>query len=142
MARSIPIQLPPERMEQLRQIGSALGGLSPSRVIAHMIRGEIRRGTIRQNIPGYAIERNGKTVSIETEAWRKDMTTEDAARLAKAVRGILTPSKRNPFLPFEGLNLSRQGTALKLTDPDTGEAQIIAASVAPDLADAIEAASE
>jgi hypothetical protein len=138
MARNVVFNIPPERAEQLRQISIALGGRTIAETIGYLIRCEIEKGTIKNTIPGYDVQRISDTISIKTSAWRKEMSSDEATRLAGAVRGILTPSKSNPFLPYDGITLSRNGPAIKLRDADTGADQVIAASVAADLADVIE----
>jgi hypothetical protein len=64
----MPSQLPsvkvaPERLEQLKALSAKLG-LSLSDTIAHLIRGEIARGTIPDVLPGISIKRTAKHVEL------------------------------------------------------------------------------
>lgn len=84
------IQLPPERLEQIKAIGVALGGLSTADTIGHLVREEIARGTISEDIPGVEIDRTNEGIVITLGDNPPARLTKGAARnLAESLAGNL-----------------------------------------------------
>lgn len=135
------IKLPSERVEQLRALSKKLN-MPIADCIGMFINEQIAKGNLAADLPGFAVERHGDQVKIDTGEWLKAMTKSDAEQVAMSIRALLKPSKDNPFLPTVGLEIFRRGTSLKLKDAATGAERTVAPSIAADFAGMIERAVE
>lgn len=127
------MRIPTERAEQLRIIGKRRD-LTIVQLIEEFIRGQIEKGHMNSDLPGYQITRTADTVEIVTDQFTKAIPVATAGNLATAIRALLKPSVNNPFIPILDLGLMRRGTSLKLVDPVSTREKTLTHSVANDLA--------
>ena len=110
------LQLPTERLEQIKAIGSALG-LSIAATLGHLIRGEIAKGTIADTLPGVSIERNegGIVVGFDDDG-RLQLDLDGAKALAALVNEYTGAGKLGKLLNLDhNFMVERKGNGVKVT---------------------------
>lgn len=132
------IQIPSERLDQIKAIGAALGGLSIADTIGHLVRAEIERGTIPDTIPGVEIQRtdNGVTLTLGDNP-PAHLAKGSARALVEALYGHIDAKgvARAVLDQQGGYMVERRGNGLKLKVPlECEEAKTFSRDLARDLA--------
>lgn len=114
------IQIPSERLDQIKAIGAALGGKSIADTIGHLVRAEVERGTIPDFLPGVTITRQADGVQIALEDdLPVRLSGAGAQSLATTIRNYADGHETTSTL-FNvdfGYIIARQGNGIKLTIP-------------------------
>ena len=133
------IKLPTERVEQLRILAKNRS-MTIADCIGEYVNEQIAKGNLTSTIPGLEVEPVAATSTVKLKVVDDfvSMTKQDAERLSKSLRLLLTPSKHNPFLPIPDLDIARKGKSFKIKDTLTGAEKTIAPSIASELADQLE----
>jgi hypothetical protein len=144
------ISLPAERAQQLRMIAKAKGQ-SVTEVVAELVRGEIAKGTITADVPGFDVENTGPEITIRTkDGFEASVPTNQGPTLADLMRDSSLvphdPERKQRWIEgiaaLTGVKLRRVGNGLKIVSPVTGLEQSLNIDVAQDLAGQIERAAE
>lgn len=139
------IQLPTERLEQLKNIGLALGTKSIGETIGRLVRAEIERGTIPDTLPGVSITRQSKGILLALDDdMPVSLTAAGAKSLADTVRDYADGNEASGklFNVDFGYIIARQGNGIKLTIPfKDGTTKSFSRDVARDFARLLEAAA-
>lgn len=137
------ISLVPERHSQIKAIGAALGGLSITETVAHMINSEISKGTIAAGIDGVRIasDENGILIGFDEEPavrFTKDGVTDLAKRLREFA--IVGKSAERLINMQHDYMIARKGSGIMLTIPSTGHiTKSFTRDLAHDIADLLTA---
>jgi len=110
------LQLPTERLEQIKAIGSALG-LSIAATLGHLVRGEIAKGTIADTLPGVSIQRNegGVVIGFDDDG-RQQFDLDGAKSLAALVNDYTGAGKLAKLINLDhNFMVERQGNGVKVT---------------------------
>ena len=138
------VQLPTERLEQIKAIGSALG-LSIADTLGHLIRGEIAKGTITDALPGVSIHRDDASVAIAfDDSAPLKLDLDGAKALAETVKDYTNAGKLQKLLNLDhNFIVERKGNGVKVTIPLTeGSTKNFSVDVARDFARLVNEAAE
>ena len=145
------IQLPAERVEQLRMIAAARN-CTVVEVVAGFIRAEIERGTIPSAVPGIDVARtDDATITIVANRFQATLPTNEGPTLADLMKqgGSLTtsdPERKKRWIEglarLSGATVKRAGKGLKIVSPITGQEFPISLDIAADVADEINRAAK
>lgn len=144
------IQIPSERLDQIKAIGAALGTQSIADTIGHLVRAEIERGTIPDTLPGISISKAGDTVMLALDDDLPVRMTQDRAKeLAQIVLDYADGTERvQKLMNMDSAALdstyviARQGNGIKLTIPlKDGTTKSFSRDVARDFARILDAAA-
>ncbi|MDR7125541.1 hypothetical protein [Pseudotabrizicola sp. 4114] len=130
------IQVPTERLAQIKGIASALG-LSMSDTVGHLIRGEIERGTIPDHLPGVCILPRASGVEVAfDDADPVMMSAAAATALADAVVSLATkPKKETIVSPDQNFLVARRGNGVVVQVPfSDSTTKVFSVDVAKDFA--------
>ena len=141
------IKLPSERVEQLRLL-SKQRDMPIADLIAEFIRDQISKGNLTPDLPTIEVRRTEKTIEIDFDGFVRVLDHKLAAAYAVTLRWYSKPKAAGMHSAIVDLaqdlsgahhvGISRQGVGIKVTG-DNGKSRVLAASVARDLADIIEA---
>lgn len=138
------VQLPTERLEQIKAIGAALG-LSIADTLGHLIRGEITKGTIADTLPGVSIQRADSGVAVAFDESKPIMLDQAGAEaLAGTVMEYTGTGKLQKLFNLDhNFIVERKGNGVKVTIPLTGGVtKSFSVDVARDFARLVGAAAE
>lgn len=121
------VQLPAERLEQLKLIKGVLGEKSISSTIAYLINEEIKRGTITNSIPGIIVQRAKDSVLVgfhENECVK--FTLSQAKSLSDHLKEMVETDQQRKTVLHVGLgkpgtidfDVARVGNAIRVTIDD------------------------
>lgn len=136
------LQLPSERLGQIKRIAEALGGLSISDTVGHLVRQEIERGTIEKTLPGIEIKHSAPAVVIAFDGGAPlRLTPEGAECLAKTIIEFTLGYEAKTTIDMtHKFAVARKGSGIKVTLPAFGGVtKTFSRDVATDLAKLIEA---
>lgn len=136
------IQLAPERHAQLKAIGAALGGLTITETIAHMINSEIEKGTIPAGFEGVNVFAADGGLKIGFDDLPPVFFSKEAvADLIAILRDFSEPGKGATILVNmqHDFKIERRGTGLKVAIPfGARNAKSFSRDLARDLANLLE----
>lgn len=128
------IKLPAERIAQLKAIATALDLPSVADAVGHLIRNEIKKGTIPDAIPDIAVKAYRGKVSIAFDDGLPVLISKQAAgKLAETIEGAVSggPSQANLDYDFAVL---RQGNGIRIRVPFGTDGKMLSRDLARDLA--------
>ncbi|MGV8832151.1 MAG: hypothetical protein ACOH2N_09265 [Devosia sp.] len=142
---SVQVLLPDERAEQLKRFAISQN-VPMAEAVGLLLNDAIVAGKIRDELPGFTIEKNGEHVTLDTGAWKHTLTRELARGYAAQIRAItrpaFTPGPDNPFFPELQVSVIRRGVGVKLFDREAHLAKVVSPGVADDVARRLDRAAE
>lgn len=137
------LNLPAERVEQLRAIAAARRLPTVTAAIGYLIRKEIAAGTIPADLPGISIKKNAKGVAIGFDDRTPTIYAKaDAAKLARTIRDVALGEAAGLADITGNWIVVGRGTGVKVHVPAGSDARTFSRDLALDLADLIETAAE
>jgi hypothetical protein len=139
------LQLPTERLQQIKNIGAVLG-LSIADTVGHLIRAEVARGTIPDALPGINLARKGNVVVVGLDDETISTFSLSAARsLADTVAEFTVAEKamQKLYNLDHDFMVERKGNGIKVTIPAmNGITKAFSFDVARDFARLVKEAAE
>ena len=134
MTQNPTIKVPPERLEQLKAIGAALD-LSIADTVGHLIRAEIERGTISDDLPGIQVRPSRGKLSIRFDDHDATLVSTASAKALADTLAEITAGGVGGFVNIDQDYLvMRQGNGIKITLPwPKGPIKVLSNDVARDL---------
>ncbi|WP_370213446.1 hypothetical protein [Roseovarius sp.] len=138
------LQICPQRYEQLLAIRDALGARTLNETVSQLVRHEIDRGTIPDEIPGVLIDRDGSDVYIGFDDDHPvKLKAEHASSLAEAILNMLEGRTTGVELNLKGAFIvSRERAGIRVQfEIAAQEGKVFARDIAFDIAHMIAAAA-
>lgn len=138
------LRLPPERIEQLRQIADAEAKTVPE-VIDDLIRLKIAAGVIPDAVPFVTLTKGDATLNLDAPDFAASLPVGQVPVLVEQLRSALKAGQPKRLADLAatvgaltGIKVERMGSGVRLVSPITGKRYPLAPGVTSDLADQIE----
>lgn len=137
------LNLPAERIEQLRAIATARRLPTTTAVVAYLIRKEIEAGTIPADLPGISVAATpaGVVLGFDDRA-PSILSKADAAKLARTIKQVVAGESGGLVDIAGNWIVQGRGHWVKVHVPASADGRTFSRDLALDLADLIEAAAE